>query len=170
MQRMKHLMHALVSPFQTAFILGRRDTDNVIVVQELVYMIKKKIGKARCMIIKVYLEKAYDRIEWSFMRSMLVSLGFHKDTVELILNCISTTSASLLFNGSQVGEFYPSRGLRQGDLISLYIFILCMEFLSTLFNKKYEEGSWKKIKASRSEPGFSHMFFADDLLLFTKTN
>ena len=121
------------------------------------------------MILKVDLEKAYDRLEWSFVRSMLVSLGFQSDTVELILSCIFTTSASLLFNGSQIGEIFPSCGLRQGDLISPYIFILYMEFSSTLINLKCEEGSWKKIKASRSGPGFSHIFFfADDLLLFAK--
>ncbi|KAK9998877.1 hypothetical protein SO802_018480, partial [Lithocarpus litseifolius] len=101
---------------------------------------------------------------------MLVSLGFHTDIVELILSCISITFASLLFNGSQLGEIYPSHGLRQGDSISPYIFILCMEFLSTLINMKCEEGSWKKIKASRSGLGFSHIIFADDLLLFAKTN
>ena len=104
------------------------------------------------------------------MRSMLVSLEFHPDTVELILSCISFTSASLLFNGSRIGEIFTSRGLRQGDPISPYIFIICMEFLNTLINRKCEEGSWKKIKASRSGPGFSHTFFADDLLLFAKTD
>ena len=57
------------------------------------------------------------------MKSMLVSLSFHSDTVELILSCISTTSAALLFNGDQIGEICPSRGLRQGDSISPYIFI-----------------------------------------------
>ena len=52
------------------------------------------------MILKIDLEKVYDRLEWSFVRSMLVSLGFHFDTVDLILSCISSTSASLLFNKS----------------------------------------------------------------------
>ena len=93
------------------------------------------------------------------MRSMLVSLGFQSDTVVLILSCIFTTSTSLLFNRSQIREIFPSCSLRQGDPISPYIFILCMEFLSTLINLKCEEGSWKKIKTSRSGPGFSHVFF-----------
>ena len=96
--------------------------------------------------------------------------GFHSDTVELILSYISTTLATLLFNGDQIGEICPSYGLRQGDPILPYIFILCMEYLSTLINLKCEEGSWKKIKASHSGLGFSHTFFVDDLLLFAKTN
>ena len=130
----------------------------MIIAQELVYTIERKKGKEGFMIIKIDLEKAYDRLEWSFVRSMLVSLGFHSDKVELMLSCISTTSVVLLFNGDQIGEICPSRGLRQGDLISPYIFILCMEYLSALINLKCEEGSWKKIKASRSGPGFSHIF------------
>ena len=116
-------MPTLVSPSQTAFVLGRRGIDNVIITQELVYTIERKKGKEGFMIIKIDLEKAYDRFEWSFVKSMLVSLGFHSDTVELILSCIFTTSAALLFNGDQIGEIYPSRGLRQGDPISPYIFI-----------------------------------------------
>ena len=169
-QRMKHLMPTLVSPSQTAFISGRKGTDNVIMAQELVYTLGKKKGHQGYMIIKIDLEKAFNRMEWSFVRSMFFSLGFHQDTIDLILSCISSTSVSLLLNGSQLEEFQPSRGLRQGDPISPYIFILCMEFLSTLIHKKCEEGDWTRVKASRSGPGFSHIFFADDLLLFASTS
>ncbi|KAK9983153.1 hypothetical protein SO802_032678 [Lithocarpus litseifolius] len=122
------------------------------------------------MMIKIDLEKAFDRMEWSFVRSMLFSMGFHQDTIDLILSGISSTDVSLLFNGSQLEEFQPSRGLRQGDPISPYIFILCMEFLSTLIHRKCEKGDWTRVKASRSGPGFSHIFFADDLLLFASTS
>ena len=70
----------------------------MIITQELVYTIERKKGKEGFMIIKVDLERAYDQLEWSFVRSMLVSLGFHLDIVELILSFISTTMATLLFN------------------------------------------------------------------------
>ena len=73
-----------------------------------------------------------DRMKFSFVRNMLYSLNFHNDTVDLILSCISITSISLLFNGEKLEEFQPSRGQRQGDPISPHIFILCMEFLSSL--------------------------------------
>ena len=132
--RMKHLMPNLVSPSQTAFFAGKRGTDNVIVAQELLYAMERMKGRTGYMIIKIDLEKAYDRLEWGFLRNMLSSLNFCMDTVELILSCISTTSVSFLFNGEQLGEFQPSRGLRQGDPLSPYIFILCMEFLSSLIN------------------------------------
>lgn len=122
------------------------------------------------MVIKIDLEKTYDRLEWSFMRSMMFSLGFHEDTVELVISCISFTLTTLLFNGSQLETFNPSRGLRQGDPIFPYIFILCMEFLSSLVNKKCEDGKWRKVKASHGAPNFSHTFFADNLLLFAKAD
>ena len=166
--RLKNLMPNLISPSQTAFVAGRRGIDNVIVAQKLLYMMERMKGRTGYMIIKIDLEKAYNRMEWSFVRNMLLSLNFHMDTVELILSCISTTSISLLFNGEQLEEFQPSKGLRQGDPISTYIFILFMEFLSSLINRKCEDGDWGKVKASRNEPVFSHIFFADDLFLFAK--
>ena len=139
-------------------------------VQKLVYTLEKKRGKIGFIVIKLDLEKAYDRLEWSFVRSMLFSFGFHEDTVELVISCISSTSASLLFNGNQLESFNPFRGLRQGDPISPYIFVLYMEFLSSLINKKCEEGKWVKVKASRGGPGFSHSFFANDFLLYAKAD
>ena len=151
-------MPTLVSPTQTTFVSGRRGTDNVIVAQELVYTLEKKKGKAGFMVIKLDLEKAYDRA------------GFHEDTIELVMSCISSTSTTLLFNGSQLETFNPSKGLRQGDPISPYIFILCMEFLSSLINKKCEDGNWVKVKASCGGPGFSHSFFTNDLLLYAKAD
>ena len=122
------------------------------------------------MIIKIDLEKAYDRLEWSFVRILLNNIGFCQETIKLIMSYISSTSTSILFNGSKMEEFKPSRGIRQGDPISPYIFILCMEFLGALINMKCTDRQWDKVKALKNGPGFSHMFFADDLLLFAKAN
>ncbi|GLT55618.1 hypothetical protein SLA2020_287230 [Shorea laevis] len=86
----------------------------------------------------------------------------------MIMNCVCTTSTSICVNGSLSNEFLPSRGIRQGDPISPYIFILCMEYLSLLIEKECQQGSWTPIKASRRGPLFSHILFADDILLFSK--
>ena len=85
--------------------------DNVIVAQEFVYTLEKKKRKIGFLVIKLDLEKAYDRLEWSFVRSMLLNFGFHDDKVELVLSCISSTSTSLLFNGSQLETFSPEEGV-----------------------------------------------------------
>ena len=122
------------------------------------------------MIVKIDLEKAFDRMEWSFVRRVLIHFGFLPMIIKLTLSCISSTSTSLLFNGSKLPSFLASRGLRQGDPLSPYLFILCMEFLGALIDSKCALGDWTKVKASRGGPGFSHVFFADDLLLFAKAN
>ena len=134
---------------QVAFLEGRRGSDNVIIAQELVHSIGKSKGKEGNMVVKIDLEKAYDRLEWSFIRLVLTHFGFSDNIIQLILNCVSSTSTSLLFNGSILPAFYPSRGIRQGDPISPYLFILCMEFLGAQITKMCEEKRWDMIKASR---------------------
>ena len=86
------------------------------------------------------------------------------------MSYISTVSTSILFNGGMLVPIKPSRGIKQGDPLSPYIFILCMEFLGQLIDKKCSEKLWNPVKASKSGPKFSHLFFADDLMLFAKAN
>ena len=116
------------------------------------------------------MEKAFDRLEWSFIRMVLIRFGFSENIIKLILSCVSTTSTSLLFNGSKLQPFCPSRGIRQGDPISPYLFLLCMEFLGAQITKMCEDNKWDMVRASRGGPSFSHVFFADDIMLFAKAN
>ena len=87
-----------------------------------------------------------------------------------LISCVSTTTTSILFNGSKLDSFQPSRGIRQGDPISPYLFLLCMEFLGAHITSMCEDKRWDMVKASRSGPRFSHIFFADDLILFAKAD
>lgn len=86
------------------------------------------------------------------------------------MSCISTVSSSILFNGEVLEPIYPSRGIRQGDPLSPYLFILCMEYLGQLIVEKCNAKLWQPIKASSSGPAFSHFFFADDLVLFARAD
>ena len=122
------------------------------------------------MAIKIDLEKAYDKIEWAFIREMLIEFNFPDNIVYLIMSCVLSVSISLLFNEGCLESFHPSRGIRQGDPLSPYLFILCMEYLGYLIEEKCEAKLWSPVKASRSGPAFSHIFFADDLLLFAKAD
>ena len=163
--RIRPLLSNLISPYQAAFVPGRKGVDNVIIAQELIHSLLKKKGKLGQFVLKIDLEKAYDRLEWSFIREVLLFFKFPTSLVSLILECVSSTSYTILFNGGQMEEFWPSRGIRQGDPLSPYLFILCMEYLSLKIFEACNDKSWKPIKASRNGPPFSHLFFADDLLL-----
>ena len=99
--------------------------------------------------IKVDLEKAYDRLSWK-------------------KHCIETVRMSIIWNGIKLNWCRPTRGIRQGDPMSPYLFVLCMERLGHAINKLVTKGLWKPITHSKHGPLFSHLFFADDLLLFAE--
>ena len=168
--RLRPHLENLVSPYQAAFVPSRRGADNVVIVQELIHTIGRAKGRKGYMAIKIDLEKAYDKIEWSFIRDMLIYFNFPDNLIELIMSCVSTVSTSLLFNGGCLESFHPSRGIRQGDPLSPYLFILCMEFLGHLIKEKCVTKLWSPVKSSRSGPSFSHLFFADDLVLFASAD
>ena len=96
--RLRPLLPSLISPMQTTFLEGRRGTDNVIIAQELIYSLRKRKGRTGFMVIKIDLKKAYDRLEWSFIKMVLEHFGFPESMIKLIMSCVSTTTTTLLFN------------------------------------------------------------------------
>ena len=99
------------------------------------------------MAIKIDLEKVYDKLEWSFIRDMLIRANLPANLIDIIKSCISTISTSILFNGEALDPIYPSRGITQGDPLSPYLFILCMEFLGQLIEEKCNAKLWQPVKA-----------------------
>ncbi|XP_056862473.1 uncharacterized protein LOC130510143 [Raphanus sativus] len=118
------------------------------------------------MAVKTDMSKAYDRLEWNFISTVLERLGFHPIWIGLIMQCISSVTYSFLINGSPRGSVIPSRGIRQGDPLSPYIFILCSEVLSGLCNRSQEEGRIQGIQVARGSPRINHLLFADDTMFF----
>ena len=131
------------------------------------YCVTCKVGN---MVIKIDLEKAYDRLEWSFIWDVLQAANFPSDMVQLIISCVSSSTSSILINGGFLDPFLPSRGIPQGDPLSPYLFILCMEVLGRIIEDKCSQKVWNPLKASSNGPTFSHLFFADELLLFVRAN
>ena len=170
MGRLRPYLDKLIGPCQSAFVPGRRGVDNAIIVQELIHTMGKAKGKGGYMALKIDLEKAYDKLEWSFIRDMLIRFNLPRNLIDLIMSCITSVSTSLLFNGGALEPFHPSRGIRQGDPLSPYIFIMCMDYLGQLIQERCDDKSWIPLKVSRRGPTFSHLFFADDLVLFAKAN
>ena len=122
------------------------------------------------MAIKIDLEKAYDKIEWAFIRKMLIAFNFPDNIIDLIMSCVSSVSTSLIFNGGCLESFLPSQGIRQGNPLSPYLYILYMEYLGYLIEEKCEAKLWSLVRALRSGPAFSHIFFANDLVFFPKAD
>jgi hypothetical protein len=129
---------------------------------------KKKRG--RCCALKLDMRKAYDRVEWSYLRAIMLRLGFHRLWVEMIMRLVSSVSFSVLFNGECQDTFTPTRGIRQGDPISPYLFLLAAEGLSCLLKSRNGSSSLSGIKVASSAPTVSHLLFADDSLLFFRAN
>jgi hypothetical protein len=114
-QRLRPLLSGLISPFQAAFVPGRMGLDNMIIVQELIHSLTLKHGKVGFLAVKIDLEKAYDRLEWHFIRDMLLFFKIPESLIHVITSCITTSSISILLNGGKLEPFKPSRGIRQGE-------------------------------------------------------
>lgn len=170
-QRLRVIMPYVVSDNQSSFIPGRSTVDNILVLQETIHSLKSLQGKKGYMILKLDLEKAYDRMEWGFVMETLSCLGFPSDLQSLISHCISTASLHVNWNGSMTNMLNFSRGLRQGDPISPYLFVLCLERLGHMISDAVSSGAWLPFKFGRGNgPTFSHMCFADDLILVAEAS
>ncbi|CAL1404640.1 unnamed protein product [Linum trigynum] len=168
--RLKLLMADLVDENQTSFVPKRHITSNIIILQEIIHSMNQKKGEKGLMVLKVDLAKAYDRINWSFLKSTLEAAGFPQDFISLVMACVTTASFQVLWNGNCTEEFKPTRGLRQGCPLSPYLFTLCMERLNHNIKKCVEVGDWKQICLSKNGPQLTHLFFADDLVLLAEAD
>jgi len=168
---MQPLLDKLVSPYQSIFIPGRSIHDNILLSHEILHKFKKCKGKTAWVAMKLDMKKAYDRLEWDFIDKCLQELGFHPQWIKWIMECISCVSYSLLINEVLHGLLQPSRGICQGDPLSPYIFILCMEVLSSLLaNKVNIAKSGIGIKLCPTSIKIPCLLFASNFLLFCKSN
>lgn len=168
--RIRPIMCRMIPPTQTSFIPGRGCNDNVLVVQEAIHSMKKRKGKNGYFMMKVDLEKAYDRLNWDFVKWVLQDVGLPENWVALIMWCLTTSKLAILWNGEKLEPFQPQRGVKQGDPLSPYMFVLCLDKLAQMIEREVQQGNWKTFGITRGGPFLSHLFFADDLIFFGKAS
>ena len=170
-QRLKKILPSLISETQSAFVEGRLISDNILIAQEMFHGLRTNPScKGKFMAIKTDMSKAYDRVEWNFIEELLKKMGFCEKWISWIMWCITTVQYRVLLNGQPRGLIVPKRGLRQGDPLSPYLFILCTEVLIANIRKAEQEKLITGIKVATASPSVSHLLFANDSLFFCKAN
>ena len=139
--KLKQILPQLISQIQGAFVSGHLIMDNVLVAYEMLHSMHcKKTGKKRLLALKLDINKAYDRVEWNFLKNIMSKLGFSDVWIERVMTCVSTLSFLVRINGKAYDNITLTRGLRQGDLLSSYLFLLCAKGFIALLAKAEVEG------------------------------
>ena len=120
------------------------------------------------MALKLHMSKMYDRVEWQFMEKLMKKMGFGDTWTNLMMQCISKATYSVLINGEPYGHIKSTRGMRQGDPLSPYLFLLCTEGFYGLLRKAEENGDIRGVSICRSAPKLTHLLFANDSLIFCR--
>ncbi|KAL5555254.1 hypothetical protein UlMin_037490 [Ulmus minor] len=160
--RLREVLEETISLAQGAFVHNRQILDVVLVATEAVEDYRKR-GE-RGVIFKVDFEKAYDHVNWDFLDFVLEKKGFGVRWRSWMRGCISLANFSIMINGKPRGRFGASRGLRQGDPLSPFLFILVADILGRMMDKAVRIGEVKGFKVGREEEVVSHLQFADDTL------
>ncbi|GJR60403.1 RNA-directed DNA polymerase, eukaryota, reverse transcriptase zinc-binding domain protein [Tanacetum coccineum] len=165
--RLCNVLPCLISEVQSAFVSNRNILDGPFILDELLQWCKHK--RKRAMIFKVDFEKAFDSVKWDYLIDTLRAFGFGQKWCSWINGCFETATGSVLVNGSPTSEFQFHRGLKQGDPISPFLFILIMETLHLSFKRVIEANLFKGISINASF-SISHLFYADDVVFIGEWN
>ncbi|PNY01103.1 ribonuclease H [Trifolium pratense] len=123
----------------------------------MMHSMRRMTGKVGYFAIKVDLTKAYDMIDWSFIHNILREIDLPEVIISAIMHTVTSVQTNVKWNGERANYFRMQRGNRQGDPISPYLFVLCMDKLSHLILEEVEKGDWKTMRAGRHGPFISHL-------------
>lgn len=140
--------------------------DNIFLVQEMLWDYGRKRTSPKCL-MKIDFRKVFDLVQWGFIENLLSMLGFPSGFVHLIMQCVSSSSFSIAVNGNHYGFFKGQSGIRQGDPLSPYLFICCMEYFSIMLQQS-SSLTWFHFHPKCNSLCITHLVFADDVLLLCR--
>ncbi|KAK9048994.1 hypothetical protein SSX86_032039 [Deinandra increscens subsp. villosa] len=160
--RLKQVLNSVVSETQSAYVNGRSILDGALILNEIIAWMKHT--KKKAFVFKVDFEKAFDCINWNFLDSILEQMHFPSKWRSWIRGCLVSSRSSVLVNGSPTAEFQHFRGVRQGDPLCPFLFILGMEALHIASQQAGICGLFKGISLPNNGPVVSHLLYADDVI------
>ena len=166
--RLKDVIGSLIDESQSAFVENRQILDGALIANESLTWLKKR--KIPGSLIKLDFQKAYDSVNWSFLEIVMVKLGFGRKWISWIMNCVRSASMSILLNGSPLPPFKMEKGLRQGDPLSPYLFLLVSEALVYMLKKAENLNLIEPVHIGKEKVRLKHLQFADDILIFAPKN
>ena len=171
MNPLKPLLNGLISPNQPVFVPNHLIQDSIILAQEAFHFLdSKKRGNKGSMALKLDLNEAYDRVEWDYLEVILRKMGLNEKWINLIIQYVSNVSYNFVVNCSIVYSIRPERGLRQGAPLSPYLFLLVQDILFHMLAKVVRLKDISGIQLRRNSPLLSHLFFANDSIVFLNAN
>ena len=167
--RLKKVLPHIISKSQSAFQSDKVISNNILVAFKTLHHMKmNKTGMVEHMALKLDMSKVYDRLELIFLQRIMEKKGFHPTWVGWIMECIRSVSYSILVNGEPKGHIVLKRGIRHGGPLSPYLFLLCSEGLNGLIEQGVVGSEIEGVTLCRNGPKISHLFFADDSLVFCR--
>ncbi|KAL9686745.1 hypothetical protein QQ045_031138 [Rhodiola kirilowii] len=169
--RLKGSLAHLIYVSQSAFVPGRLISDNILLARELMHYIKTRNPReAEYCSIKIDMRKAYDMVDWRYLEEIRLRLGFPAAWVDKVMKCVKSVTYRVRVNGLVSDKFYPERGLRQGDPLSPYLFVICTEWLTRSLEDHQNRGLIRGVKVSKNAPMINNLMFADDSILFLRAD
>ena len=164
--RLKLVLPNIIHCTQSAFVKGRGLLDSVLVVNEVIKDARQ--NAKQCVIIKLDFEKAYDSVKWDFLFYMMARLGFCTRWINWIKACLDSSTISILVNGSLTQEFIPTKGLRQGDPLAPFLFLIVVEGLNGIVRQANKKQLLEGISVGTKQIKVNMLQFADNTLFFCK--
>ena len=161
--RLKWVLPTIISSEQSGFAPGKSIFEGVIVAHEVIHSLR--MNKEAGMMLKLDIRKAYDNVNRLFLMRVLDKFGFSECWCKWIFSCIDSPRISILVNDNSQGYFEMEKDIRQGDLISPFLFIILVEVLGRAISKARREGRWRGLQVARGVDLVTHLQFVDDNFL-----